>query len=63
MFDGYEAVKLKINVLYFNLKMGDRGVVVMIYNEPNRVYEVEFLDQKGNTVALLTLREEYLEKV
>jgi hypothetical protein len=42
--------------------VGTMGAVVMVY-EGGRAYEVEFCDEKGATLALLTLEEGDLEKV
>lgn len=61
-FEEYAVVKLKRNISSANLKIGDRGTIVMIHTKPYRAYKVEFLDKAGNTIALLTLKEEDLKK-
>jgi hypothetical protein len=65
MFNEYDVVQLKVPIPSKNLPQGARGTVLIIYNEPGLplAYEVEFLDQEGNTLALETLTEEFLEKV
>ncbi len=45
-----------------NLDTGTIGTIVMVYDD-GRAYEVEFVDDKGNTVALLTLEEDALTRV
>ena len=62
MFSLYEIVKLKSQKAE-NLPIGSRGTILIIYNEPALppAYEVEFLDELGNTLAILTLKEEDIE--
>jgi hypothetical protein len=42
------------------LAAGARGTVVHVHDEPERAYEVEFLDPAGRTTAVLTLRPDQL---
>ncbi len=44
--------------------MGIKGTVLIVYNEPGlpRAYEVEFLDENGETLAVITLQEDDIEK-
>jgi hypothetical protein len=62
MFEEYEVVKLRRDMPSVNLKAGDRGAIVMVYVDPSQAYEVEFTDKEGKTIALLTLKEEDIEK-
>ncbi len=63
MFSLYEVVKLKIQKAS-NLPIGTQGTILIIYNEPTLplAYEVEFLDDLGNTLAIMTLKEQEIEK-
>lgn len=47
------------------LSTGAIGTVVMVYttNSINPAYEVEFVDDDGNTLALLTLKEDDIQLV
>jgi hypothetical protein len=53
MFDEYQLVRLKHAA--GGLREGTLGTVVMVYTYPWPGYEVEFCDENGFTLALLTL--------
>lgn len=38
-----------------NIKRGDIGVVVMVFDNPNIAYEIEVIDGNGDTKAICTL--------
>lgn len=61
-FKEYEMVKVMINC-NSNVKKGDIGAIIMVFNEPNEAYEVEFLDSEGYHKAQCTLLPDELEKV
>jgi hypothetical protein len=63
MFQEYQKVRLKKDFPVENLSAGSIGVVLIVYVEQNlpRAYEVEFLDEDGGTLALLTLTDEDIE--
>lgn len=64
MFEEYQVVRLSRDVPAEGLSAGLRGTVLMVYPqrpESSREYEVEFVDEAGETLALLTLAEEQLE--
>lgn len=46
-----------------NVKIGDIGVVVMVFDNPNEAYEVEVIDEEGFTKAQCTLLPDELELV
>jgi hypothetical protein len=52
MFDEYEVVKAKSN-LSLEVPKGTLGAIVMVYDSSN--YEVEFIDENGNHLTLLTV--------
>ncbi len=60
MFKEYEVVALKRDLPAKNLKTGDTGTILMIYPASPSAYEVEFSDDEGITLALLTLEDEDL---
>ncbi|MBN1961755.1 MAG: DUF4926 domain-containing protein [Deltaproteobacteria bacterium] len=58
----YDVVRLNHAIVQHNLPEGAIGTIVMIYSEP-LAYEVEFCDDEGGTIALLTLHEEEISRV
>lgn len=64
MFEEYSLVKLKNDLPEENLEAGAKGTIVMVYPKisESQDYEVEFSDDEGNTLALLTLPESSIEK-
>ena len=58
----YDVVRLRRPLPDRCVPVGTTGAVVTVY-EGGRAYEVEFCDEKGGTIALLTLEEGDLEKV
>ena len=54
----YDTVILKDNVE--TMSKGAKGTIVEIW-EPNHLFEVEFLDENGQFLALLTLTETQIE--
>lgn len=65
MFGEYDVIRLKRDKPMSDLLAGATGTILLIYPQPPLppAYEVEFTDGKGNTVALLTLQEDEIEKV
>lgn len=61
VFTEYEIVKAKRN-LRGEVSKGTRGTIVMVYDSSVRDYEVEFFDEQGNHLALLTVNELDLER-
>ncbi len=55
-FKEYEMVELRHDLPHARLQTGNRGAVVMVYSEPTQAYEVEFVDERGFTLALLILK-------
>ncbi len=53
----YDVVKLKCDHASSKLKAGTEGTVVVVYDSDPPHYEVEFCDEHGVTLALLTLSE------
>jgi len=64
LFAEYEVVRLSRDIPEEGLKAGARGAVLMVHplrHDAPREYEVEFVDEEGATLALLTLAEDQLE--
>ena len=64
-FHEYDVVKLKRDMPSIALKAGSIGAIVMVYTKDKNThaYEVEFVDENGETLALQTLGEDDIEKV
>lgn len=56
MFKELDIVVLKRDIPEHKLKAGDVGAVVHVYANA-KGYEVEFINVRGETVALLTLKD------
>lgn len=54
MFEELETVVLKHDIKEYNLREGDMGAVVNVYDD-SKAAEVEFVTATGRTVALVTL--------
>lgn len=61
-FNLYDTVKIKKDCKE-GVKNGETGVVIVVFEEPQEAYEVEVLDENGNTKAQCTLCADDLEKV
>lgn len=48
-------VRLKRDIPERNLRKGMLGTMVLIYEKPNKAFEVEFSDDHGGTIAQLAL--------
>lgn len=59
----YAMVKLKYDLPEDNLKKGMVGVVIEIFDAPVVGYEVEFTDEKGETIAEVALEPHQIELV
>jgi hypothetical protein len=56
MFTELDIVVLKRDIPEYKLKAGDVGAVVHVYAS-EKSYEVEFANNRGETIALLTLED------
>jgi hypothetical protein len=65
MISKYDVVELLRDIPKQDLLSGSRGVVLIVYHEPDlpRAYEVEFLDNQGNSIAIVTLHDKDLKKI
>lgn len=54
MFDEYTVV-VATKDLSKGVRRGCIGTIVMVYDDPSLAYEVEFFDNNGNTIELLTV--------
>lgn len=62
MFKEFEVVALAKDLPDEKLIAGAVGTVLTVYDADPPFYEVEFCDQDGSTIALLTLKETDLRK-
>lgn len=63
MFEEYEVVRLKKNLEKFGLRPGALGTILIVHAANPPAYEVEFCDEEGQTIALLTLTENEIMKM
>lgn len=54
MFNENDVVKAKRD-LSDNVLQGTKGAIVLVYEEPVLGYEVEFVDNKGDSLSVLTV--------
>lgn len=62
MLQEYDLVRLKQPMESPKLGVDVIGTIVMVYDDPP-AYEVEFVDDKGSTLAILTLEEDKFTRV
>ena len=55
MFSELDIVTLNHDLIEHNLKKGAVGTILQVY-EKGKAYEVEFVNNKGETLALVTLK-------
>ena len=58
MFKEYDVVVSKCNL--DNVLIGSKGTVLIAYDKNH--YEVEFIDEKGDTLNVLTVSESDIQK-
>ncbi len=70
MIEEFACVRLKRSIAPYPIPVGTTGVVVMVYHAEPPGYEVEFIDDEGNTIQdpqtrqfTFTLTEEDLEVI
>jgi len=57
----YDVVRLLTNLPGYELSTGVLGAVLLVYPGIPPHYEVEFIDDKGQRLALLTVNENQVE--
>ena len=63
MFQEYDVVLLKQTTSTVSIPQGTRGTVLIVYPDNPPAYEVEFLDEAGNSLGTHTVRETDLKLV
>jgi hypothetical protein len=58
-----QVVELTEDIPEASLKRGTRGAVVLIFSDPAEAYEVEFVNEAGDTVAELALSPDQIRAV
>lgn len=63
MFQEYDRVRLKKIRTPSNITLCNKGTILMVFDQPDlpRAYEVEFVDQEGRIIALVTVTEDEIE--
>jgi hypothetical protein len=61
MFNEYDMVTPRDKQFRESLGENLAGTIVMVYQTPNRAYEVEFCDKGGITIALKTMTDDELD--
>ncbi len=56
-----ELDSVKLNKDFQNISNGTEGVIVHKYNNKN--FEVEFFDNNGDTIDVVTISKEYLDLI
>lgn len=59
--DLYDVVALKVDIPEYRLTKGQKGTILLIYNEND--FEIEFCDDEGITLYLGTICKDKLELV
>jgi hypothetical protein len=59
----HDIVRLKCDLPEENLRKGMTGVIVDIFNDPVPGYEVEFTNEKGETIAAVALEPHQIERI
>lgn len=56
-----ELDSVKLNKDFQNISKGTKGAIVHKYN--NEDFEVEFFDENGDTIDVVTISKEYLDLI
>ncbi len=56
MFQKFQTIRTTVPVAALSLGVGSKGVIVGEYQEPYHAYEIEFIDEAGDTIGLISLR-------
>lgn len=59
-FTPFDVVTLKVDMPEENLYRGMQGVVIDVYERPEKAYEVEFCDTEGRTISQVALLPEQI---
>ena len=59
-FQELDVVRLIKAVPGTRLNIGDVGAVVMTYTNPREAYELEFVNENGDTVAMMPIEPQFL---
>ena len=62
MFNEYDVV-MAVRSLNRNVPAGTTGTVLVVYQKPRVAFEVEFTDDSGRSLDVLTVEEDDIEMV
>ena len=63
MYKEYDVVKAKMNLENNIIKKGMRGTILIIYESNPNKYEIEFVNNNNESVAILTVSEDEIESI
>ncbi|MEV4758008.1 DUF4926 domain-containing protein [Micromonospora sp. NPDC049559] len=59
----FDMVALTVGLPDEGLPAGSVGTIVHVFDQPRRAYEVEFVDEDGETIATAAVRPEQLRQL
>lgn len=57
----YDTIVLKESHEDMGVPVGSRGVILIVYDEPSKAYEVEFVDCEGGSLGTFLVLENQIE--
>jgi hypothetical protein len=57
MFNEYDVIRLNANAKSIPLPAGTEGTVLLVFQDTPMAYEVEFVDENGESLGTYTVRE------
>lgn len=61
MYKNYDVIFLTVDIKEENLRKGDIGTIVEIWDSQPINYEIEFCNELGQTIAMVVLSEDYIQ--
>jgi len=60
MLNLFDVIRIEKPIPHKNLSIGDRGTILLIYEESNLplAYEIEFVNENGQSISVTTLTDE-----
>ena len=59
----YDVISVKNDIPKNNLKKGMKGTIVLVFDDPQLAYEVEFSDESGETIDTVVLYPDQVELI
>ncbi|MGN7941020.1 DUF4926 domain-containing protein [Virgibacillus sp. 6R] len=62
MYNEFDVVRLKeLSIDAIHVKVGDIGAIIMVFE--GEIYEVEFVNNQGKVIEILTLHTKQIKKI